>query len=344
MNAHITRPLLISVAVLSLIACAWADDQSKKKETIPLDFLPHSLAPETDFLDLGGTFAEKSVPVWYKRHGASTWAFPVFAVEKVEVTRDQLAVRVRDCLNDPVVKRVIEEQLRAKYTGDALQLVVPSKQDLQVGLYINSNGRREVIASQTVSRATGQRYLPLKPFPLDDAAIAQLQGERVKFAGLVFAAPFYGKFAQNDLTVTSTVSRTLVQKFKSALSSDPRGQKATLLVAFGGTVDQEVAIQHMVKSEARVQISIRKGASVAPELLKSIIDSVFAGLSEGKKFDASMEREVVTFVFSNGMRATAAIGTFKNLSDEEKKEFKRKIERTDYDKSVLDGKVKVEGS
>ena len=156
------------------------------------------------------------------------------------------------------------------------------------------------------------RYPTTSPM-LKDADLSQL--------GLTFSETYRGRFQRDNLNATLNVASDYALIFKNLLSTDPTGQKATLLVAIGGGVDQTLAVQNYFSRRVEIDVKKREGSQVNPSLIKYLIDRLFTGLYNGN-FDLSKRNteEVVTFLFANGLKATATMGKFKTIVDKLKTE------------------------
>jgi len=108
--------------------------------------------------------------------------------------------------------------------------------------------------------------------------------------------------------------------FQNVLRSDPNGQRATLLVAIGGGVDQTVSIRQVFSRQVAVELWTAQQVAVNQTLLDNVVTNLFADVSEGDSLAKQPNEAVVTFLTSNGLKATTSIGIFTGLSDQWKKE------------------------
>jgi len=199
-----------------------------------------------------------------------------------------------------------------------------------VTVFLNADveGKLIPLQARTFTRSPGKKLISVK-FEVHGPANEVLRKTNPKDLGVSFAERYYGQYRTNDLEATLENVSNAAYALSNQIGSDPRGSKAALLVCFGGTVDQKAATRQLVQRSLSLEVSIRQGKEVNPALVERVVTALFDLTKEIKLSDMKEEKEVMTVLLSNGAKMTAAIGTFKRMAKDIKKEVEEKKEATD---------------
>src|SRR5262249_6278594 len=96
--------------------------------------------------------------------------------------------------------------------------------------------------------------------------------------------------------------------------------------------------------QVSLEIVGRQGRELNPRLLDSLLDKLFAAQQQEVKLGHENDQTVITWVFQDGLKATATLGTFKSLKDYAKKETQDKSDQSEREKTheLRSGSVDVD--
>ncbi len=235
--------------------------------------LPVPLPPE---------FPERRIKVRVQDVGDKKLLLPIYVIKDVKILDDAVAgprvsVAILDAINHPGMEDAIHDAMDKQIGKDKWVPVMPIHNSVGVGLWINSNGEEVPLAVGHFSRATGQ-YVIKMSFKIDAPAHPMLKDADLSELGLSFSETYHGRFQKDNLNATLNVASDYALTFKNLLSSDPTGQKATLLVTIGGGVDQTLAVQNYFTRRVAIEVRRLEGSQVNPSLINHLIDKLFTDL------------------------------------------------------------------
>ncbi len=266
----------------------------------------------------------------------ATWLLPIYLVKSVVLPTagdkaPEVRVTLRDALYDDDLKPVIEAAMdtHPKY-GKAWSEAMPTNNAVAVTLVLNVDGHDVPLATVARTRKVGQATIPELVFPLPTEAATKLLAADRANVGLTFEESFAGRFIETDLEATLSVSSSAATEFKNKLGKTDKGKEAILLVAVGGGVSNKVSIKQLLSRHIQMEVLSAKDKPVNPALIDSVMAKLFAGITEENNLAKQKDDAVVTFVTSNGIKATASMGEFNkaNLGIKKEDETKTRTERT----------------
>jgi hypothetical protein len=225
--------------------------------------------------------------------------------------------------------------------------VEPIGDEIVVRLYAKVNGVPVTLGAGRLTREVGRVEHDLEfDLSADGAAVLEQVGE--KNLGLAFEESYYGRYVRSDLTATLSCTTETQAAFRNVLSKGSGGKENAVLVAFGGTVSQELALRQFLRQAVSIKVQTRLGAKVDPALLDRVVGKLFDAQAKEAEARTLQDRDYVTFLFSNGVRVSGVVGEFKKLGTEGRKEMKRRIENESTWDVIRDEerelKLKGEGS
>jgi hypothetical protein len=280
--------------------------------------------------------------------GKATWLLPVYILKDFNVAQDgAVTVTLFDALEDSNVSEGISKALRTATIQHFLpaepinnQTLIAFSLDLGEGNYLLP------VNTATCFRANGKtdHTFTFRPDPELKSTVLKTTPERFTIDCI---ETFLGRFQTDDLEGTVRTSRESIATFKSQLSSNKAGKTATFLVAIGGGVDQSVAMQQAFRQRIQLDVKQRVGTSGNTELLNKIVDKLFENVKVTNDLHTKSDSDVVTFMLSNGVRITAAIGEIKKMDQSRLDSLEAKLaedkEWNNKDKYDFDFGVKMEG-
>jgi hypothetical protein len=167
-------------------------------------------------------------------------------------------------------------------------------------------------------------------FELSSDVVERLSIEGTEGMGLEFGEVYRGHLTQDNVKVVVTAIKEAAQSIKNRVGSDRNGNTATVLVhvPIGGDVKQDQAIQMLFRRQIAQKIYTRPGANVSPDQLKTILEGTLSVAKVDMEQRALREKEVVTFLLSNGVSITGTISELKGSKETLHKELESKISRS----------------
>jgi hypothetical protein len=281
--------------------------------------------PDDEFLDFPmeapAGLVGKRLQVRVTESGGRTWLLPVYVVQDVRLPAaggTTATVVLADALYHPEFERAVSAAMKVKF-GNNWSKAVPVDNRVAATLRVTVGDEEAPLATVRFKREAAKKQLTLT-FPLDSAAAKRLATAPRESIGLTFEETYRGRFTDAEVVATATVTSTAATNFVNNLRPDARGQTATLLVSIGGGVDQQVSVRSAFARQVGVEVWTKEGTSPNPTLVDNLVTKLFAGITEEKSLGDKPNEQVVTFLTANGLKATASLGTFRELKDQWKKE------------------------
>jgi hypothetical protein len=292
----------------------------------------------------------KAVEVRVAKGGSTTWLLPVFLYKTISFSEGkpgqtiEVKITLWDCLKHAQLHAAITSALAhdAKIpVWTQAQLLTNS---VEVRLYADIKGQRENLATATFLRQGGNPT-PEIVFDLDPHKAAIVAELGMKRLGLEFVEEYLGRYVQDDLKATLHSSQEATVDIRNLLSKDASGREATVLVVFGGGIEQKQHVRQLFKQTTLMRFDQRQGAKLNPALLERFADRFFDNLLKSNEPRVLQEKEVVTFLLRNGMTVTGSIGEFRRLTKDSRKEMERRLADKkawdDQDKHLRDYKIRA---
>jgi hypothetical protein len=302
--------------------------------------------------DVPRNWREKVIKV-RTQGGSKTWLLPLFLPKEVSAPTVQpgkpavFKVTLWDCLEHPGFRQAIKKSLAEDAMIPQWDEAEPVGNKVTVNLYANQKGKMVQLATAQFIREGERQTHPLE-FDLSADKAALLAKVGPNNLGLQFKETYIGRYVKDDIDATVGISKTAALAIRNALSKDSAGREATLLVAFGGGVEQKNAVQELFRKEISIQFNRRRDVDITPALLDRIVDKVFEIVAKESEAQTLQEKDVVTFLLGNGLKVTGVIGEFRRMNKEKKGELERRLEKArswdNQDRTVRDYKLKLDGS
>lgn len=308
--------------------------------------------PRDELLTLvpGGPTDPSTLRVRLTTSAQTIWLLPAYHVGAVALpsaTDAAPVVRIvlRDALYDNGLDAAITRAMTLEYGKGGWKKAVPTGNRVVVTLRVKDGDREERLGTVRVLREVGQKELELA-FRLTTAAAVRVRAVRPADLGLTFEETYYGRFTDPDLEAAVSVGTSAATDFANKLGATRKGERAVLLAAVGGGVNNRVTVQQVLGRQIRMEVLTAHDKSVNPQLVDSIVAKLFAGVAEETTLAKAKDDTAVTFLMANGLRATASIGTFKGLREQWKKDrdelYKQAATRKDKGRDKIGGELSAE--
>lgn len=297
------------------------------------DFLLIEQSPRDEWIDLGpstrpaGLGSRLLVRV---AQGGKKWLLPVYVIKDLVVVENpkgppRLVLSLYDALYHPQIESAVQAGMEKKFGKEGWEVGKPVNNEVTVTLWFDGQAKLQTLATSTFTRFPGKKEPAVEFAVTREVADLVSKADRSRL-GVTFSERYRGRFRQSDLEATVTSASLTAVSFQNILDTSPDGQKASLLVAIGGSVNQSTAIRQMFRRQVAIDVMTRQGKEVNPTLLESLLGKLFETLRADTDLAKQKEDTVLTFVFSNGLKATASIGTFKGLKENIKTERKKIVD------------------
>jgi hypothetical protein len=360
---HLLACLAVFLAAAGVSPIATADEPPKSKDgpSVPkagdrgsdedADFhIKPGLAIKQHYLELEGDLPVKvpgkRLQIRLSEAANKYWLLPVYIVKELKLPEKpvdgQAAVlTLCDALYHPEMEAAIRKAMDAKFGKDKWDYGTPIDDRARVTLWVKSADEHIPLTEARFAREADQATLTIS-FPGDSEMSKRLAKTDPSQLGITFAETYRGRFRELDLTATVQVSSIAAAAFQNKLDSVPEGGRATLLVMIGGGVEQKLAAEQYFARKVAVEVLTREGKEVNQTFLDGIVGKLFANLQDEVNLAKQRDDTVVTFLFSNGLKATASIGTFKGIKDQLRTEAARIAEYANSESSKDRSKRDVE--
>jgi hypothetical protein len=337
MSANLLRKLIcvscLVYPIFSLAAAAPTSTEGKTKadDRSEADFCLIETSPKEPWLDVPGElpvgFPSKRIQV---RIANDRWLLPVYFVKELRIPERPgpdapVVLQLSDALYHPEYQAAVKGAMDAFLKG-SWKAGMPIGNQVLVTLFTEIDGEQVELAAGKFTRGPG-RPEPTVKLRVHAGSAETLAKIDPKDLGLAFREVYRGRFRSVDLEATVTISGEAGVAFQNMLGTDTNGQRATMLMAVGGGVEQKFAAQQMFRRRVAVAVMKREGREVNEALLDKVIERLFSGLQEEVKWGQLKDDQAVTFLLGQGLKATASIGSIKGLKSQSKQERDRLFEQ-----------------
>jgi hypothetical protein len=277
--------------------------------------------------------------------GTPTRLLPVYVPRHLSLPSspgdEKATVDVIEALYHPQLAPALRAALDAKY-GKGWKAAEPVGNQATVSLWLDDNGEKVTLGEALFNRYADQKERSVT-FALNSGAAERAKAAGPRNLGLRFSENYRGKYKFLDLEATASSLAQAGHSLQNLLESDPQGRKARLVVGVGGGINQKRSLQQYVGRQVSLDIVGRQGRELNPRLLDGLLDKLFAAQQQEIKLGHENDQTVVTFVFQDGLKATATLGTFKGMRDYAKKEAHDKSDQSQRGKTHVRNSGGVKG-
>lgn len=275
---------------------------------------------------------DKSIFIRVTDSDGGKWLLPVYEVAEMTLpkprdTNPTMTVKMIDSLLGPQAE-MIELAMDSKY-GKGWNKATPTQNVVDVWLTLTVGKKMERLARDSFIRTPNKHEHHLKFSLTTETAARLLAADGANF-GLCFEENYNGTFAETDLKASVSVAQSVATQFKNKLGKTAEGKEAMLLVAIGGHINNTVNVDQLLGRQVIMGIMMNRNKPVNQTLIDNLLTKLFDGVKSEIELSKEKDNTIVTYVTSNGIRATSSIGTIKRISDAVKKEneSKNRTERT----------------
>jgi hypothetical protein len=304
----------------------------------------------------------RSITVLYAPATNKYFLFPAFAIAEVNLVssegsktsplfRKQNQKDAADTKGTPDgrVEVTVIDLLRSKGWTDRLTtqlsaasaltgktLVYPDMTDLlDVALVFtdpNQGNQARVIGTSRMTRALGQYRQDLR-FQVSPDDLKAIDGAKPGNLTIEIVGAYKGEFVVLQFKASLEYTSEQATRLVSMLQTAPGKQTPTLLVAVGGSGGQEGSIADVLSQAATIVIETPNGGKkeIDPALVKAVFDSLLTRLNTAVDLQKQGKDTVVSFLLSNQLRFTSALGRVEEASHKAEKldeaQFKTLYER-----------------
>jgi hypothetical protein len=305
----------------------------------------------------------RSVSVLYATTTTEYFLFPVFVVTEVSIPQrggksvplfnehgnDYIAdttkaadglieVKVIDLLRSNMREALLLALAAVPTLGNKSLTYPDITEDFNVALVftdINEGGKRRILGLSQLSRVLQQDILPLR-FRLNTADLRLLHGTQPDNLGIEIAGVYTGEFSDVDFRASLEGITKEGMWLKDKLKTAPAGQSPTWLVVAGGIGGQEMSVVRALSGLVKIRIEVaannevpgNRREKVDPALVQTALEALLAEARTQVQLQNLKADTVVSFLLSNHIRLTAALGSvdqasksFETLAEKHSKEF-----------------------
>jgi hypothetical protein len=344
--------VLLTMGMSSSPSVAHAQPKPDPKTEDEAELLPGSLPIAALPIELAEApgLPRRSVTVLYAPATTKYFLFPTFTIAEVNlvspdggnpsplfrkqdkedradtkgVTDGRVEVTVIDLLRSKQWTDRLTTQLSAAPALTGKTLAYPDVTEaLDVALVFtdrNKGGQRRVIGTSRLTRALGQDRHDLG-FRVSPDDLNAIHGTRPSDLGIETMGAYKCEFVETQFRATLDYTSGQATKLVNRLKTAPGKQTPTLLVAAGGSGGQESSIADVLSEASAIVIEtpIARTKEIDPALVKSVFDSLLTRLNTAVKLQDQAKGTVVSFLLSNQLRFTSALGQVEEASHEAEK-------------------------